>query len=484
MNSIIVKDQKNKTYALCGSKGPSVDSCYEISSNASKFEGYGALIIHGIQSTDKIYITYDATLTSSITIEDCRNGHACNEEFINQSLVSDFQYCTSASANSVTTITCTPPETSVSPQCQDVTYYDVSGKAIVTNPCNSYTITSNVTTAEGVCQYFLTRASGDVFLEDQLTYGIDVSKCYPFKNVSSTIVTPAKPIEGHLIKTGTSEVVSIGHEICSAGQSNFDEKTFNKLSKETKDSLKNLFGAGLTTLSSQICEVGLVPGSDWDKATISAAIAKNIGKLTRWASLIPPTKDISDFQTLLTNAPGGVYYYDGNGNDTVIIGSTGILGSTGLDIPEGSGPITIIVKNADLQINGNISYKAGTPATDPRQISSLGVIVLDGNMFIDPKVEKLSGAYFVQRSDPSDLSKGNILSGTKDSRSQNSDLPLTVYGSIYGNIGPLFDKRTGSGDIAQDQGAITIRYDQRIIQNPPQGLAEILGNFSQSQVAQ
>ena len=82
-----------------------------------------------------------------------------------------------------------------------------------------------------------------------------------------------------------------------------------------------------------------------------------------------------------------------------------------------------------------------------------------------------------------EFGKGNILSGKQHSPEESST-PLTIYGSIYGNIGPLFDKRTGSGDIAQDQGAITIRYDQRIIQNPPQGLAEILGNFSQSQVAQ
>jgi len=361
-------------------------------------------------------------------------------------------------------------------QCQDVTYYDNAGVAHVKNYCDLKTITSNVTTAEGVCQYFLTRASGDVFLEDQLTYGIDVSKCYPFKNVSSTIVTPAAPINGHLIKTGLPQVVSINHEICSAGQSNF-VGVKGLTDKSQIEALTKLFGAGLTTLSSQICEVGLVPGSDWDKATISAAIDQNIGKLTRWESGIPVSTHISG----VTDFSGGIYYYEGTGpNDTVNIDS--------LDIPGDSGPLTIIVKNADLQINHNINYTSPIDSfalsKNPKLIASLGVIVIDGNLYIEPTVTTLSGAYFVQRSNATDLLKGNIFSGDPLDNHQNSDVGLTVNGSMYGNIGPLFINRTYAGDVAQDQGAITIRYDQRIIQNPPQGLAELLGSFSQSQVAQ
>jgi hypothetical protein len=342
-----------------------------------------------------------------------------------------------------------------------------------------YTIATNTTIAELVCQYFLTRASGDVFLEDTLKYGIDVSKCYPFKNVSSTIVTPTKPIDKSTPKTGgsTPQIVTIGHEICSAGQSDFvglKKPDGTPLSKSEITALSKLFGADLTTLSSQICEVGLVPGSDWDKDTIRAAIDQNIGKLTRWESGTP----ISTHITAISDFNNGIYYYEGTGSgDKVTI--------NGLDIQEGSGPLTIIVKNADLQINGDIKYIAGgDTVTDPKNISSLGVIVLDGNMYVDPKVETLSGAYFVQRSHAADLLNGNIFSGNQSDNHQNSDQGLTVYGSMYGNIGPIFQNRTAAGDITKDQGAITIRYDQRIIQNPPQGLAEILGNFSQSQVAQ
>lgn len=430
-------------YPYCGSlNAPSqMDKCFTVNQS----EGY--LQIQGIDSDNLISIEYKGILTPGLVLSDCQQGLFCNEQFKNKSKVTDVQFCheeTDSQGN--TTVVC--------------------------QPANFSDIESNTTLAELVCQYFLTRASGDVYLEDQLTYGIDVSKCYPFKNVSSTIVKPIPPVQGSLVKSGASgTVVPINHEICSAGQTDFASLN---LTPAQISSLKELFGSEITTLSSQICEVGLVPGSDWNKENIAAAMAQNIGKLIRWDNGQMKAPLISSYQDIV-NA-GRVYYYKGSGT-----GST--LTINQLDIPEGSGALTIIVENADLQINGNISYTAGLPADTVDKISSLGVIVLDGNMYVAPGVEELDGAYFVQRTDSKNLMYGNILSGSK-SHLVPSGKMLTIKGSVYGNIGPLFMNRQAAGDIAKDQGAITIRYDQRIIQNPPAGMAELLGTFSQSQIAQ
>lgn len=444
---------KPSGYDLCSDSSSGIDKCYKIG-KAGPENSY--MEIRGISSDDPIVIEYNGLLKSGITIEDCREGVWCNEEFKNQSRVDTIEYCEETTdENGNETVLCTT-----------ISNNDVPD------------IESNTVIADVVCQYFLTRASGDVFLEDDLVYGVDVSKCYPFKNISSTVVKPITPIEGQLASTGLeqAEIISISHEICSAGQADFD---YLDLTKNQIEALTNLFGSGISkNLSSQICEVGLVPGSDWDKAGIAAAMERNIGKLTRWSGAINPQAEIYDFTTLQQQSPGQVYYYSGNG-ETVTIG--------GLQIPEGEGAWTIIVENANLQINGDIEYSIGTPAISADQIASLGVIVLNGNIYIDPEVEKLAGAYFVQRSGSPDnvdyYTKGNVISGSAEAPGQQSQKMLTVNGSIYGNIGPLFENRVAAGDITKDEGAITIRYDQRIIQNPPAGLTDLLGSFSQSQMA-
>ncbi len=466
----------SKSYPACSQNFSPLDSCFKVSTT-SRISNFGTLTIHGIQSSTPITITYNGQLTSSITRAECQNGTACNEKVINQSFVSDMSYCVPA-PNPQKPPICT--QVTKNAVCQNIQYINDKGQIVTYNPCNNnqpYTIISNTTIAELVCQYFLTRASGDIFLEDELKYGIDVSKCYPFKNISSTIAKPAKPIDFKAPKTGGGETIIINHEICSAGQSNFANIT----DKKQQDALKTLFGADISTLSSQICEVGLVPGENWDKASIDAAIAKNIGKLTRWKqSGIPTSNSINDVSQIKQS--GGIYYYKGTG-DTLTIDRNG------LKIPEGSGALTIIVENADLQINGDIQYTSdGTPPSTTKEIASLGVIVINGNMYVAPEVKNLAGAYFIQRlptispAKP-DYTKGNIISGNKTYPGTNSDNQLTINGSVYGNIGPLFEHRTAAGDIENDEGAITIRYDQRIIQNPPAGLRELLGTFTQSQIA-
>jgi hypothetical protein len=458
---------------LCVGTTSPKDKCFSV----NKANGY--LQLNGINSPEKITIEYTGQLKSGITRAECQNGTYCNEQFINQSYVTEMEVCVARiSPTGVVSYDCTDVPKPPLPRCEY--FYNDKGERVSVNGNNQdckmpkYTIASNTTIAELVCQYFLTRASGDIFLEDELEHGIDVSKCYPFKNISSTITKPATPLPPKAPSTGTAQIVNISHEICSSGQANF---AGFQGTNEQKTALKDLFGADISKLSSQICEVGLVPGSDWDKTSINTAITQNIGKLTRWDDGNARSQTINNIQQIIDQ--GGVYYYKGNG-ETVTIPE--------LKIPEGSGALTIIVENADLQINGNIEYSANTPATNAKQISSLGVIVINGNMYVAPSVSKLAGAYFVQRTlaetDVAAYLVGNIFSGNKADNKQDSEVQLTINGSIYGNIGPLFERRNAAGDINNDEGAITIRYDQRIIQNPPAGLSEILGSFSQSQIAQ
>jgi hypothetical protein len=470
-NTLKVTQYPQTTINACSGSISPKDKCYILNN--------GYLQLNGINSPEKITIEYTGQLKSGITRAECQNGTYCNEQFINQSYVTEMEVCVARiSPTGVVSYDCTDVPKPPLPRCEY--FYNDKGERVSVNGNNQdckmpkYTIASNTTIAELVCQYFLTRASGDIFLEDELKYGIDVSKCYPFKNISSTITKPAKPLPPKAPSTGTAQIVNISHEICSSGQANF---AGFQGTNEQKTALKDLFGADISKLSSQICEVGLVPGSDWDKTSINTAITQNIGKLTRWDDGNARSQTINNIQQIIDQ--GGVYYYKGNG-ETVTIPE--------LKIPEGSGALTIIVENADLQINGNIEYSANTPATNAKQISSLGVIVINGNMYVAPSVSKLAGAYFVQRTlaetDVAAYLVGNIFSGNKADNKQDSEVQLTINGSIYGNIGPLFERRNAAGDINNDEGAITIRYDQRIIQNPPAGLSEILGSFSQSQIAQ
>ncbi len=417
-------------------------ACYEIK------DGY--ILISGINSDDPITINYQAELDSSLTEQDCQFGEFCSERFENQAVITEAEYCYEV---------IDPTDGSKSWTCQDSPYDNTE---------------SNIVLAEVVCSYFLTRASGDVFLEDDLQYGVDVSRCYPFRNVTSTIVTPREIRDGNLAATGTDadNIVTITNQLCAAGQASFEG---TDIESNTDIELRELFGANVSeNLSSQICEIGAIPGTDWNSDIIQALIKNNIEKLTRWRGTNNNNIIINNW-----NALDDVFYYNGDLNPNAVI----II--NGLNIPENGGAKTIIIENANLEIRDDIRYTGGDLPLNQSEIASLGIIVINGNMYIDKNVEELAGAYFVSR-DPENtklLTTGNILSGDTANPGIKSEKTLTIYGSVFGNIGPLFKNRQAAGDIRQDEGSITIRYDQRIIQNTPPGLGDLFGNFEQSQIA-
>ncbi len=470
--------QLSNNYTVCKSDPSPKDQCYQLD------QKNGKITINGINSTDPIEITYSGSYTPNISLKECQEGEACNEKVINQSYVTEFEYCventeTDKDGKATTTYDCTKAPATKN-LCQEIEQITEQGTIEKINPCkeDQLTITSNKTTIETVCQYFLTRAAGDVFLEEDLKYGFDISKCYPRKNNTGPIIKPKDEGDRNIVRSGQTEnnTITISHEICTAGQNDF--KNMTNLSSVQKEILQKLYGSDISkNLSSQICEVSMVPGLVWTKDQINNSIKLNIDKLTRWNSGINPSSKITQL-TDIKFLNKTVYYYkgSGSGSETVTINK--------LEIPEGSGAMTVIIEDADLQINGNIQYTGqDDPNLSADQISSLGVIVLNGNMYVDPNVEKLAGAYFIQREDENDMTKGNIFSGTKNNPQQYSDKFLTINGSIYGNIGPLMQHRLAAGDATQDEGSITIRYDQRMIQNTPPGLSELFGNFSQTQIA-
>ncbi len=440
-----VKSQNN-TYNYCNNTDLSNgNACYQINPNKKE------IIINGIHSSNPITISYQGNMNSTLTLSDCQTGNYCKETFKNISKLTDMETCTKiTNSKGKSQWTCIP--------------VSIPSKPIVSNDTN----------VDIICPYLLTRASGDIFTEGNLKYGTDISKCYPYKNTSGLIIKPIKAISENLAKTGESHFVTINHEICSAGQNDFKKLFLNKSTnspitpeqKATINALKKVYGADLTKLSSQICEVGLLPGTAWTKADIQKAITTNINILTRWSTP-------SNSTTInLTNS--SVYFYDGSmrkGNVTL----------NGMEIKDGQGAKTIIVKNANLYIAGNITYGPGT-VNKSSDIASLGVIVINGNIIIDPSVKTLSGAYIAINT--KDNGRGLILSGNKNKNNGvQSDKTLTIYGSLFGDIGDLFNNRIAAGSPAKNQGSITVRYDQRIIENPPAGFSDILGSLSQSQIA-
>ncbi len=442
--SISVKDFQQTEYVQNCSARTLGQKAYCLKQNNN------TITLFGINSNDKITIEYQAKFITILNLQDCQDGEYCKESVDNTGKVISTEYCDETVSDGTTITTCERDNDQPTPE-------------------------SNKTTADIVCAYFLTRASGDVFLEDDLEYGIDISKCYPYKNVTS-LITKERPVNANLASTGSAQVVNINNEICKGGQNNFENLS---ASDAAKSELNKLYGSEIAkNLSSQICEVAILPGLQWTKAGIKAAIEKNVDKLVRWETTLVNSR-INDISNPIT------YFQGDNNNNKLIITSDSDITISGDQAK------TIIVRDADLVINSNIKYAENAPN------ASLGVIVIDGNIYIDKSVTELAGAYFVQGgTDPeldfdenkSRFSTGNIISsknkvGTEQGDNEVADLPLTINGSLYGNVGPLFSKRVGAGDVSQDEGAVTIRYDQRMIQNPPPGFSELFGELSQSQTA-
>jgi len=100
-------------------------------------------------------------------------------------------------------------------------------------------------------------------------------------------------------------------------------------------------------------------------------------------------------------------------------------------------------------------------------------MVINGNIEIGPNVTEIDGIYAAVKDDEG---TGFIT------RTETSSKTITIQGSVFGDIQPLFRSTTAVGDITLDRGAVTVLYDGRIIQNTPPGLEDVV-EFNQFQTA-
>jgi len=398
----------------------------------------GGVTLEKLTSTSPVIITYNGKVNYTVLNTDCADQTSpyCQEKYPNTA-TANYQIFS--------------PPSPIGPQIE----------------LSNGTLTSDAL-VQSFCQYILTRASGDIYLQTDLNFGKDISQCSPYKSSTGLIITPGNTQEQNLIKTGLGETVSIGHNICNTG-----------LSTQLNGQSVQLFGqnAASQNLSSQICEVKLRPGQSWDPSNISSTIKENITRVSRWTpNLNNWGTSITSFDTLPKSNTGVYHLKDSN----LTIGETGTV-----TLDDGQGAKTIIVENGDLHIMNNITYSGRCVKTDNsictvRDTASLAFIVLNGNVIIDPGVTEVSGVIFVQKGDEG---TGKILSGPTATDNQDSYKPITFYGSIYGDIQNLFEHRKYAGDPAANQGSVVIRFDERIILNTPPGLTDVL-QLSESQVAQ
>ncbi len=315
---------------------------------------------------------------------------------------------------------------------------------------------------QSFCQYILTRASGDIYLETDLNFGKDISQCSQYKSSTGLIVTPGAPPEQTFPSTGQGFTVPIGHEICNTG--------FNVNLQGTGN--ETLYGNTVApNLSSQICEVKLRPGESWSSSNISATIQENKTRVSRWEPNLNNWSHVINSFDSLPASNTGVYHLS-NANLTLGSGSDLVL-------HDGQGAKTFIVENGDLIIKNNIKYgdcNKNEPCT-VRDTASLAFIVLNGNVKIDPGVTDVSGVIFVQQGDIAGTGKLLSLNGG------DAYTNITFYGSIYGDIQDLFTHRKFAGDPSANQGSVVIRFDERIILNTPPGLTDLL-QLNENQVAQ
>jgi hypothetical protein len=225
-------------------------------------------------------------------------------------------------------------------------------------------------------------------------------------------------------------------------------------------------------LSSQICEVKLQPGEQWKKSTIVNGIDENKTRISRWKA----NSLISTSLAALTGANPDLNVLRVKGGSLTV--------DQDYTLSDGEGAKTIIVEDGDLIINKNIKYgtcnKTGG-VCNVTDTASLAFIVLGGNVYVDPGVTELSGVFFVQGQGD----KGHLYPGSPGNTGDSAktyDNALQIYGSVYGDIEPLFLSRLYAGDPAQEEAGIVIRFDERVILNTPPGLRDIL-TVNQSDVA-
>lgn len=161
---------------------------------------------------------------------------------------------------------------------------------------------------------------------------------------------------------------------------------------------------------------------------------------------------ISDVGQILNPMEGKVFIY----NDTADLHIPARVLDNGSGKISGAG--LLLIKNADLYIDGNLTYTTDAIQDRIKNLSSLGVIVLNGDVFINSNVDVVSGTFFVA---------GTIHTGTKGAG--NIDNRLSLKGIF---VSQTFDlQRNNNQDPTQPAEKVT--FDGRAVVNPPPGMQDI-----------
>jgi hypothetical protein len=164
---------------------------------------------------------------------------------------------------------------------------------------------------------------------------------------------------------------------------------------------------------------------------------------------------IADGNALPAQLDGKVYVYNGVGPLT--LSAKQFLNGVGSN---GRGNGLLLVRGADVNIVGDITYAFPTVDNYLRNLASFGLIVtrvagapgVGGRIFIDQNVSKISGALFAEES----ISTGASI------------LPIEIYGMLASRA--LYFERTGG---TSSTAAETVVFDGRAIANPPPGMQDI-----------
>jgi|GEM_PF-6451811 len=421
--------------------------CFDLVNTA----GLPIIHLHRIPAGQTVAFTYQGVINGTqINSANCgENGTVCEEKYRNDSN-SPYTMYTSPDVNDTTSIV----------SC----YENQNGNGSGSSQCS----VSASAIVQSFCQYILTRAAGDIYLETDLNFGRDISVCSEYKTSTGPVFTPAPTQENTVNSTGAGGTVDIGHSICNNG-----------LEQKINGNNEQLYGGDVAkNISSEICEVKLRPGQSWDKSSIASTIEENKTRVSRWSPNLGDgtNQTITNFDDATLNGAAqgeSNVYHIKNANLTLGTGSPLVL-------TDGQGAKTFIVEDGNLIINSDIKY-ASSSDTSVRNTASLAFIVLNGNVYVDPSVKTLSGVFFVQQGpgNKTDSATGLI----KAKAGADSFTNLTIIGSIYGDIQDLFTHHKFAGDPSANEGSIVIRFDERIILNTPPGLQDVL-QLQENQVAQ
>ncbi|MBD3360846.1 hypothetical protein GF366_03525 [Candidatus Peregrinibacteria bacterium] len=308
-----------------------------------------------------------------------------------------------------------------------------------------------------ICPYIITRQGGDVFFYDSIDVGVDIGKCSPVKG-PPLIITPPPENGEDIPKTGEGELPEDvfqldlpSHDICRYSNIKGNIEGYNDI---------------FENFSSSICEFRAEVAEDWKETNINSAIEANVERIARWGENLGGKNTLNNMTNLfdVENKESGVYV---KMDEKLNLGEDGeyiIEAVPGQNIPAGQ---TYIVQRGNLYIKNNIEY-GETDYKDPNKIPSAAFIVLDGNIIISPNVRQLNGIFMAVDLDES--GDGRVMS----ENDKISIKPLTINGSLIGDVYNLFFNRRGVGDPMKDQGSVTIRYDERILLNTPPGLEELI----------